>query len=385
MNEADVETPAAIRLRELDADGSNRSRVILAALELVEEFGTDSLTIAMLVERSGVSRATIYSHFGSVAGAVATVWAEIGSLWLQDAIVSLSDPDLDVPLVDILVTARREPELREVVLPDIALAREQLSSLSAIAELKSVWRLMSIFGMVLSRAIFPAVDDYEPFAQLIASLPDDLQVGPLHPRPENFPAVSSTWTWFNRDDPTRRRLLEASEHVVSAAGYKAASMQRICRSARLTTGATNPRFSSLLDLHLEAFNAAINTVVRDNAEQVSHVLPSMSPEDVFAFHMIGVLAPSREIWRNYRQEILYAARVTPDLAAGVQASFDRANLNFAEAMLALGVPAPLVDIAVVVSQIVQVGAPVVHGLGLPFAALDHRPILRTIANLAKSD
>ena len=375
-------TPAAARLRELDADGSNRSRVILAALELVEEVGTDSLTIAMLVERSGVSRATIYSHFGSVAGAVATVWSEIGYLWLQNAMVSGSGPNLDVPLADILVAARREPELREVVLPDIALAREQLETLGTIAELKSVWLLMSVFGTVLSRAVFPAVDDFGLVAQLIAGLPDDLDVGPLDPQPEDFPAVSPTWTWFDRDDPIRRRLLEASEHVISVAGYKAASMQRVCRSARLTTGATTPRFSSLLDLHLEAFNAAINGVVRDNAEQVSHVLPSMSPEDTFAFHMIGVLAPSREIWRNYRQEILYASRVTPELAAGVQASFDKANQAFAEAMLALGVPAPLVDVAVVVSQIVQVGAPVVHGLGLPFAALDHRHILRNIANLA---
>lgn len=378
MADAAQLTPAAAALAELAADGSTRSRVVLAAIELVEEVGADSLTVAMLVERSGVARATIYNHFGGVVGAVATAWTEVGSLWLEHAMDAGFDPGLDVPLVDILVAARREPELREVVEPDLALAWKQVAERGPVAELRGAWLLMGVVGTVLSRATFPAIDRFGAIADVIAALPDDLDLGGIPPAPESFPPVSATTAWFDGGDPIRRRLLEASEIVVAGAGYQHASMLRICRSARLTTGATTPRFASLTALHLEAFEHAISGVVRDNAEQVSVVLPELSPEDTYALHIPRSLDPSRSTWRSYRQEILYATRVDPELAVGVQSAFDDANQAFALAMSRLGIAGSTIDFAVVINQVVSTGAPAIHALGLPLDELDHRPVLRSL-------
>ena len=103
-------------LAALLADDSRPGRVLRAALRQISTIGIDRVTVANLLAESGVSRGTVYAHFGDVYGVFATIWSLVGQEWLQLVTSgrrrSERPAEHDLAFVHILCLARRAPVLR---------------------------------------------------------------------------------------------------------------------------------------------------------------------------------------------------------------------------------------------------------------------------------
>ena len=365
-------------LEALRADTSNRGRLLLAALDQIDRIGIDNITAADLIGEAGVSRSTLYSYFGEVLGVVAEVWAACGAEWLTQVMTQPErNHDIDAAMVSLLCTARRAPLLNEVVQPDIDAVWASVAEQGEMARMKAAWMLASVVGVELTAPIVPEARGIELLSSLIADMPDDAdaRVGSLDSlEPLELPETRSPMK--SNDDSVTTRLTKAAVEVVASSGLEAASMMRVCRVARLSTGAATPRFAGLRAMHERAFAEANAAVVRSNSEQFADYARRLSPPDMNAMFVRSSLAPNRELWRRYRRELHLAARNDADLAAMMHEAFSESNRALRAAMVRNGAPASVVDVAVMFNLVFAVGLGAVADTGIPLATFDHRVIIR---------
>ena len=365
-------------LEALRADTSNRGRLLLAALDQIDRIGIDNITAADLIGEAGVSRSTLYSYFGEVLGVVAEVWAACGAEWLTQVMTQPErNHDIDAAMVSLLCTARRAPLLNEVVQPDIDAVWASVAEQGEMARMKAAWMLASVVGVELTAPIMPEARGIELLSSLIADMPDDAdaRVGSLDSlEPLELPETRSPMK--SNDDSVTTRLTKAAVEVVASSGLEAASMMRVCRVARLSTGAATPRFAGLRALHERAFAEANAAVVRSNSEQFADYARRLSPPDMNALFVRSALAPNRQLWRRYRRELHLAARNDDDLAAMMHEAFSESNRALRAAMLRNGAPTSVVDVAVMFNLVFAVGLGAVADTGIPLATFDHRVIIR---------
>lgn len=373
-------TPASAtpHLDALRADISNRGRLLQAALDQIDRIGIDNITAADLIGQAGVSRSTLYSYFGDVLGVIADVWATCGAEWLEQVFNDgPRDRSIDAAMVALLCTARRAPLLNEVVQPDIESVWARVSEPGEIETMKAAWLLAAVIGVELTAPIMPETRIVEVLTSLIAGMPSNVRtlVGPLdEPAPPEAPEARSP---VHLDDASvTTRLTRAAVEVVASSGLEAASMMRVCRVARLSTGAATPRFAGLRALHEKAFAQANADVVRRNSAQFADFGSRLSPPDMNAMFVRSSLSDSRQLWRRYRRELHLAARHDADLAAMMHEAFDEANRMLRDAMLRSGAPSGVVDVAVMFNQVFAVGLGAVADMGIPIVDFDHRVIIR---------
>lgn len=117
------ETQGGGRLRESFRQHV-RDAILAAARELAIERGWDTIPMAEVASRAGVSRPTLYKQFGSKSGlAEAFISAEVGR-FLVPAVQALNDPDADIEtrLTNSVTAVLLEGERNEVL--RAALARQ---------------------------------------------------------------------------------------------------------------------------------------------------------------------------------------------------------------------------------------------------------------------
>jgi AcrR family transcriptional regulator len=369
------------RLEALRADSSNRGRLLQAALEQIDRIGIDNITASDLIGQAGVSRSTLYSYFGEVLGVLAEVWAECGAEWLQqvvdDPTAAHRDRSIDAAMVALLCTARRAPLLHEVVQPDVEALWADLATRGPIGQMKAIWLLAALIGTELTVPIMPEASVVEGLTALVASMPDNVAqlVGSLDEALQtNGPTTHSPV--LLPDDSVTARLTKAAVEVVASSGLEAASMMRVCRVARLSTGAATPRFAGLRALHERAFAEANAEVIRSNADQFARFVNVLSPPDVNALYVRSSLSESRRLWRNYRRELHLAARHDADLATMMRTAFSDSNRSLRNALSRSEAPAVVIDVAIMFNQVYSVGLGAVADLGLPVDSFDHRIVVR---------
>lgn len=369
------------QLDVLRADSSNRGRLLQAALDQIGRIGIDNITAADLIGQAGVSRSTLYSYFGDVLGVIAEVWAECGAEWLRGVIDHPTganrDRSIDGAMVSLLCTSRRAPLLHEVVQPDLAAIWNEVSTRSPLEQVKAIWLLGGLVGTELTVPILAEARMVEALINLIASMPDNVAtlVGPLDVPLLLDPPTSHSPVLLD-DDSVTARLTKAAVEVVASSGLEAASMMRVCRVARLSTGAATPRFSGLRALHERAFAEANAEVIRSNTEQFARLSEMLSPPDMNAIYVRSSLSESRRQWRNYRRELHLAARHDADLASMMRLAFDASNRTLRAAMAQSDEPAVVIDVAIMFNQVYSVGLGAVADLGLPVDEFDHRVVIR---------
>ncbi|MFM8529070.1 MAG: TetR/AcrR family transcriptional regulator [Ilumatobacteraceae bacterium] len=368
----------ALQLDALRADTSNRGRLLLAALEQIDRIGIDSITASDLIGQAGVSRSTLYSYFGDVLGVIADVWAACGAEWLEQLTGGTDaqrDRSIDSAMVALLCTARRSPLLNEVVQPDVDAMWADVASRGEIEMMKAAWTLAGVIGTELTAPIIPEARHYELVNSTIRSMPANARelVGLTgEPLPVDRPVASSPVEL--EEASVTARLTRAAVEVVAGSQFEATSMMRVCRVARLSTGAATPRFAGLRALH-ERANA--NTeVVPANAAQFDSFTSQISPPDTNAIFVRSSLSASRQLWRRYRRELHLAARHDADLAAMMLAAFDESNEMLRAALSRAEVSTEVVDMAVLFNQVTAVGLGAVADLRSPVNDLDHRLPIR---------
>jgi AcrR family transcriptional regulator len=365
-----------------DADHSPQGRVLRAGLELIDTMGVDRVTVAAILEKAKVARGTVYAHFGDVFGVFATAWSKLGAPWLQ---VMMTEPDEKAispryrrALVEILLAARRAPVLQEVVQPDVDRVWAELERSSSAAELRAVWLLLMRLSLDLSLPALPQATSLEPLVGVIGELPDDV-LERYGIEDQEIPKLDlpTTLSPFDSEiDDITRRLMVAAVDVVANSGLAAASMLRVCRTARLTPGAATPRFADLRSLHDYAFATSLADVVRQNRELFIDRTPVQAIPDRAAAITLSSMSDQRAQWRLYRQEFHIASCSDPELARVLHEAITATDPQSIEELRAAGVPESIITQMVLFTHVAATGVAAVMALGIPLRELDARPVFR---------
>jgi AcrR family transcriptional regulator len=350
-----------------------------AAIRLVARTGIDRLTVSALLDEAGVARGTVYSHFGDATGVVATVWSRQGAQWLADAAHNAGPvlpSRLDRIFVESLALARREPQLAEVVRPDMEEWWSGVESGGETARLRAVWTLAALIGTEILRPVLKERTLAGRIARLAADYERSDTPGKRLPpdAPRELPlAVMSPLR--GSGDPVTDRLIRGAVEVVASAGYENASVLRIARSAKLTPGAVAPRFDALVELHALTLETASREAVNINMTQLEPLLASASAADINGLLVLPALDETRRTWRAYRNELAIAALGNPEIARIVSRSNARARDAFA-VYIRHFVGEAAVEPAVVFNEITAIGLSVLADVGIPLDGMDHRLMVR---------
>lgn len=355
----------------------NRTRLLDVAARQLLELGFDRVTVNSITRDAGVSRGTLYAYFGDVDGVYASLWAEHGLAWLR-TVVTGGDTNAEFAdaLATILLLTRRVPALDEVVRPDLDIVRGEIDTEPTAARIRATWLLADVLGRRLMLPSVPELAGTEIIGQLIASMPDDaaeqLALTPWV-EPGETPMVDTPR--IEHTDDIAVRLSDADMHVIASAGLAAATMMRVCRVARVSTGAAAPRFRSLTDLHHSTFALALRDVADTNAAQVQRFSEGRSIPDTYALFVVAALEPRRQLWRRYRQELLIAAAYDESTAAAMRHSFAVTDQHLHEALSVLDLTTDQISLVLQFNLLYAVGLAAVLELLPPLAVEEHRLLL----------
>lgn len=358
------------------ADPSTRARIMREALRLVGTVGIDQLTVVELTRSASVARGTLYANFGDIHGVLAEIWSQLGDQWLADVAAGAPALPHHGAMVQIASVARRSPQLAEVVNPSARRLWDRIATGSASATARAGWLVALRFGIELSRASVDHADYAERYVELVASMPDNAP-GPAHPAvtPADVPLPVAESPIDTDTDEITSRLLDAAVEVVASSGLAAASLMRVCRVARLTTGAAAPRFDDLASLHHLAFERATANVAQRNMAQIGPLIATLDWPQVHAAYVVAALGDDRRLWRHYRQELQLGALADPGLADVLRRSFAASDALVAAVFAANGLEPGIVAHGVLFSQLTSIGMPAAANLGLPVVGLDHVAVI----------
>lgn len=347
---------------------------IAAGISAVADTGVDRISVSQVTTLAKATRPTFYSYFGDVDGLLAEIWLTHADQWLIDIanpafkLFSLSKAEQQkwVCLSEILAVAHRMDSVREVVEPMVAEWFKPISKSSQLEILKTVWLVATRLGIVISQSIDPDAGQATIIDPLIEFTPNEptVKLSPL--KPTELPRIADPKL---DDTSVENQLIQSAISVIASAGAAAASMTRISRKARLSTGSAYPRFSNAEDLINSSFDVAVAEVVRENFSLVDQ--EGFGPEDFGLFVAAG-LQPPRKTWRNFRIEIHIEGRVNKDLKKRLAKSLKSTNAAVAKGLTQYGAPQLTESAIPYLMHAVGIGFAVLLNASLPVDKLDHR-------------
>lgn len=339
---------------------SSRHALIRAGIQTGALLGIDKVSVAHVIVQADVSRPTFYSYFDDVNSLWAETWIEVGALWLQ----SLADPDIQtlqltdstqVFLTEMFLAAPRIPELMEVMRSDLFNLWRKMEREGDVAIARQCWNIGLAIGITSAVSVLPTVSAMTPVIEIVSAMPNEWnKFGNKRAQDVNvIPRVSEPI--ISEEDEVTSRLLDASIDVVARAGLEQASLTRVCRAARVTTGSARPRFESTQELVLQGFDRMIASVVGENISEYETATMGTNPWDAFAAFTISGLHSSRRKWRQYRQEMHIAARVNPEIAQHLNASFSAVNKKLADSLAELNIDQRGIDLSILLNHVLAIG------------------------------
>ena len=137
------------------------------------------------------------------------------------------------------------------------------------------------------------------------------------------------------DDSVESSLTLAAMEVIASSGVAAASMTRVARRARVSTGTVYPRFKNSETLIQTAFSEAIATIVGKNVAVVAERGLGI---DQYALTINAGYGESRKVWRNFRTEMHLEAAHNRELAKFMESGFDKPTKFLEDSFLEFGIP-----------------------------------------------
>ena len=105
-------------------------------------------------------------------------------------------------------------------------------------------------------------------------------------------------------ETTEDAIMNATIEVVANSGVAAASVARIARKSRISTGSIYPRFATGKALVEKSFDRAIADIVSGNLQQAGSVGLGT---DQYGLIIRAGFGKNRSVWRNYRIEMFLAS------------------------------------------------------------------------------
>lgn len=315
--------------------------LLLSGISAVADKGIDHTSVSDVATISGVSRPTFYTYFGDMNGFYAEVWLRYGQEWLDSQIEGSQQvsPEIDQALLEIFSACRRIPEVFEVVQPDFERWWNTQTATGDMAAQRLVWKLAFTLGYKLSRKVTTKSDSglaIVPFLEL----PDDaLSLPFLSGLGKVDPSILPPMEGLTRiDDSVESSLTLATKEVIATSGVAAASMTRIARRARVSTGTVYPRFKNSETLIQTSFSKAISNIVGKN---VAIVASRGLGIDQYALTVNAGFGENRKVWRNFRTEMHIEAAHNPELAKFMEGGFETASKFLEDSFLEFGIPQQL--------------------------------------------
>ena len=339
--------------------------------------GIDHVTVGDITKASGNSRTTFYTYFGDLPGLCAEIWMKFGRAWLESKSTAAAAPEfvsdfhssLDAALLDIFAAAHRMPEVLEVLQPDCtSWWRDQIADTSTTA-LNSVWILAAKLGTQVSTPVTSGATECLSMLPLFdiappVSVHDLFFESKLN---QYSPSGIADTGQINLD--IEAMIMMAALTVVASSGVAAASMSRVARKTRVSTGAVYPKFKNIDEVVHEAFDWSIRQIVASNSQSL---VKSDHPGNFYGEIIIGGLREQRTLWRNFRLEMHIEARVNPGLAAHMSPGLTETNQFLVETISDYQVPKSLTVPVTYLMQTLAVGFSLLHNAGIPVNLLDHR-------------
>lgn len=361
-------------VKKLSRQEKSTDVFLRAGVEAVAASGIDRISVSQVTGIAEATRPTFYSYFGDIDGLLADIWLGYSEQWLAE----IADVDFNVDkqdkfgkelwitLAEILAITHRVPALQEVVEPTIEVWVKKLSAQSTLAQLKAYWLVSTRLGMTITQGVDKKVSLAKIIEPLVKYAPDAPTVKLAALKPALLPRVSEAKI---PDLSIENQLIQAAIEVIASAGAAAASMTRISRKARLSTGSAYPRFANSAELINSSFEMAVSRVVEENFSFID--LEGFGPEDFGLFVTAG-LTPPRKTWRNFRIEIHIEGRINKELAKRLSKSLQITNSKVAKGLVKYGHPDVTEQAIPYLMHSVGIGFAILLNAGAPLEKLDQR-------------
>ena len=292
-----------------------------AAIAILAEAGWNGLSTRVLTARCGLTTGAFYARFENVFDFIDGLWGEV----LFDAVIgsideaitavqvgdregfvshlsALAHPSVEaLAAVELLQAAMVEPELEPIIAPSVTafLARRTRPSTSVSEVEATVAATVAFVGLGLAHLarrrwvadldIRLELDRYfdalrqpaEPLATPADVIAEYLYVYP-----------------FDTGDERLVRLMQATAIEIGERGYRRATVQRICKTAGLSTGFMMSRFKTKLDL----FATITEMMWGRGLDQVTVHLAEMSER-------LGPAMAEAMTWREMQNPVITRVQV----------------------------------------------------------------------------
>ena len=295
--------------------------LLLAGIRAIAEKGLDQVNVTDVTVIASVSRPTFYTYFGDMNGFFAEIWLHHGRNWLDAQFNETLElePQEDQALLEIFAAARRIPELVEVVQPEFERWWAQNVGADPRKAQNASWYLGARIGYKISKPVSAKSDLGLPIFKFLeipeAEFNSELMSG-LGSVPGTLPAMPGIE--LNSDD-VEDLLTHAAIEVIAKSGVAAASMTRIARRSRVSTGTLYPRFKNVESLIDSSFAHAIRHIVSGNVAMIEEQGTGV---DQYGIAVNAGFRADRDSWRNYRIEMHLAAAHNPSLAKMMEPGFE---------------------------------------------------------------
>lgn len=349
---------------------------IAGGIKAVWESGVDRISVSQVTELAKATRPTFYSYFGDVDGLLAEIWLVFGQQWLRElgsldhsmSDLTKSDRERWTCLAEILSIAHRVPAIYEVVEPTVQKWWAETKTISDLANLKSLWLVAGRLGTLITLPVDKEVSK-ALFSEKLISLVPETSTSKFDSLTLNkLPGIASPKiSGLSVTD----QLIQAAIEVIANAGVAAASMTRISRKAKLSTGSAYPRFSNADEIINTSFDVAVGKVVDENFSHISD--GTFGPEEFGLFVVAGLMQP-RTTWRNFRVEIHIEARVNKELAKRMQKSLRQTNARVAKGLEKYNARQLTEEAVPYFMHAVGIGFAILLNANLDVDKIDHRKI-----------
>jgi AcrR family transcriptional regulator len=353
--------------------------ILDAIVAEINEAGVDALGPTAVARRAGFTTGAVYSRYEDTVEIAVDAWsrrcASACHAYLDDGVSCLLDgfddstglpdgtgselvdrlvaqilappPELSAG-IELMVAARREDGIGEVVLPDLmawlqdwldndggGLADDGFAG-SPERRAKVGVVLSVLFGLQLlgQRLVAPAPDGAGSDApdlswRAVVTVVHTLLRGNIDtnslPELDRRPLPTVPPAEELDDDPTRGRLMAASIGVIARVGVARATATRIARRAGLSHGAIYGTFEAKEDLvSVTVQRLTTYLMAADRAYHRAGIANGRGYPELVASMFNQYRSPERSQWRRFRLEAHLAARHDPRVAAAVESAIGEA-------------------------------------------------------------
>jgi AcrR family transcriptional regulator len=318
---------------------ANDNKIRDAAIDIAHQIGLQHLRFGHIVEHTGLTTGALYSRFADHNDLLATLWIdrlrEPFVQLLNDAMNAFTSDDsqavnqlaerlhklskVEWAAIEAVVIAPRIPELDEIVTEDVVECLGKLGltpqfSGEDVHGIKVITVVSLVLGCAFNSFIDKGVDDWKAIFALHRFVINDLK--PVSNRKElsHGPLPVSADT----GDELRNTLINATAEVIARSGIDGATLARIARRARMTSGAVYTLYEIKDELIADAIKVLMSAARSDTTSLVQE---SKVTGDTFTSTMqVYSLAfdPTRRSFRRFRLEVLTSARTDADIKSLVR-------------------------------------------------------------------